>query len=68
MDLLLGSFADAHLPDFSKAQLDAYESLMTENDPDLYNWITGIEPVPEEQDSDVMRWLCQHQFAKQREG
>ncbi|MDX2027333.1 MAG: succinate dehydrogenase assembly factor 2 [Alphaproteobacteria bacterium] len=63
MDLLLGSFADVHLHGFTPEQLDDYEKLLTESDPDLYNWITGAEPVPAAQDSDVMRLLCAHRFA-----
>lgn len=63
MDLLLGSFADAHLHAFTTEQLDTYEALLSESDPDLYNWITGIEPVPATQGSDVMQLLCAHRFA-----
>jgi antitoxin CptB len=64
MDLLLGSFADVHLPVFTNAQIDLYEALLIENDPDLYNWITGSEPLPAEHDNEVMRLLCAHQYAK----
>ena len=63
IDLLLGSFADAHLDGFSAAELGQYEALLSESDPDLYNWITGSEAVPKDKDSDVMRKLCAHQFA-----
>lgn len=48
MDLLLGSFAKKHVPDFSDQELDEFEELLTHNDPDLYNWITGKEEAPEE--------------------
>ena len=41
IDLLLGTFADRHLADFSDEQLAAYEALMLESDPDLFEWITG---------------------------
>jgi antitoxin CptB len=63
MDLLLGSFADAHVRNFSKDQLDQFEAVMEHPDPDLYNWITGKETVPEEHNSDVMQKLCAHSFA-----
>ena len=62
MDLLLGSFADAHLEGFAPDELSQYEAIMEESDPDLYNWITGAEAVPKDKDSDVMRKLCAHQF------
>jgi antitoxin CptB len=46
MDLILGRFADAHVSAFNERQLEQYEQILTCNDPDLYNWITGQEPVP----------------------
>ena len=57
MDLLLGRFADANLPQFTEAQLDMYEELLTCNDPDLYSWISGAAQVPAEQDNEVLRLL-----------
>ncbi len=62
MDLLMGSFADAHVPGFDQAQLDRYEALLELSDPDLYNWMTGREPVPAEHDTDVMRLLAMFKF------
>ncbi len=57
-DLLLGAFARAHLPSFSAAQLAAYEKLLDSGqDPQIYAWAVGIDPVPPEYDSDVMRLL-----------
>ncbi len=41
MDLILGRFADAHVPGFSDDELDQFEALLGESDPDLYDWITG---------------------------
>lgn len=57
MDLIMGRFADEYLPTFTHEQLIEYETLLTENDPDLYNWITGREDVPEESRSFVMDLL-----------
>lgn len=48
MDLLLGGFAEKHLSDFNPDQLDEYDQLLEYSDPDLYNWMTGREPPPEE--------------------
>jgi antitoxin CptB len=47
MDHLLGKFADAHLDDLPEDLLNAYDVLLEESDPDLYNWITGREPPPD---------------------
>jgi len=47
-DLLLGRFAEAHLPGFDAAQLDGFEALLTEADPDIYDWVTGrLAPPPD---------------------
>ncbi len=47
MDLILGRWSDAHLADLPADRLDAYEALLAENDPELYDWITGRAPTPE---------------------
>lgn len=41
MDLILGAFADGPLADLSEPMLADYEVLMSENDQDLYLWITA---------------------------
>jgi antitoxin CptB len=46
MDLILGRFADSYLGGFSPAELDQYEEILTQSDPDLYDWITGRAPPP----------------------
>lgn len=54
IDLLLGSFAEAHLPQFNESQLAAYDRFLNNSDPDIFNWITGQEPVPPAEDNDVV--------------
>ena len=56
-DILLGGFAAIHVNDLSESQLDHMEALLDENDNDLYNWITGKEPVPAGFDDDLIAWL-----------
>jgi antitoxin CptB len=46
MDLLLGRFADAELTALSDGEIDLYETLLFEDDQDLYAWITGERPWP----------------------
>ena len=57
MDMFLGGFADCHLLGFSAPQLDRFEALLQNSDPDLYGWITGRDSVPADLDHDVMRLL-----------
>jgi len=62
MDLLLGSFANQHVPDFDASDLAIFEQLLEENDPNLYNWISGREEAPANVVSDVFKKLCAHKY------
>lgn len=57
IDLLLGRFAEAHLPQFDAQQLALYERFLNNSDPDIYNWIAKTEPVPPAEDNAVVRLL-----------
>lgn len=46
MDLILGPYADAHLDAMSTAEMEDYDRLLSENDQDLYLWVTGAQPCP----------------------
>jgi len=56
-DLLVGSFADRHLPNFGQEQLEQFERLLSENDPDIYEWMIGRLPIPPEHDNPVTNLL-----------
>ena len=47
MDLLLGNFVDARIEAMTDAEIDHLEELMSEEDQDLYRWISGGEPAPD---------------------
>lgn len=47
MDIILGRFARNFIPTCSDTDVAIYENLLKENDPDLYNWISKREEVPE---------------------
>ena len=57
MDMLLGKFAEQHLEGFSDIQLDRFEAILAEIDPDIYNWLSGREPIPDDLQNDVMEML-----------
>jgi antitoxin CptB len=61
-DLLLGSFAEQHLPALSDAELDQYEELLANSDGPIMDWITGRVPPPPDQDSDVLRLLMNFRY------
>jgi antitoxin CptB len=47
MDILLMRYADARLAAMDADALDAYEALLSENDQDLYLWISGQAKAPD---------------------
>lgn len=53
-DTILGQFADTRLAALDDRQLDQYEALIENSDPDLFMWISGRKPVPAEWDNEVM--------------
>lgn len=61
-DLILGSFADAHVGGFDAAQLARYAALLEEEDPDIYAWLTGGAPAPERVRSDVLDLLMNFSY------
>ena len=48
MDIIMGNFAAEHVPDMNEEELAEYDQLLCNNDPDLYNWITGKETPPDD--------------------
>ena len=47
MDIILMRFSEETLEDLSPEELDLYDALLSENDQELYAWVTGQTPVPE---------------------
>lgn len=47
MDIILSRYADDRLLDLTAPQLDIYEALLSENDQDLYQWVTGQVSAPD---------------------
>jgi antitoxin CptB len=56
-DLMFGAFADAHLDRLDAAQLDRFEALLAVPDWQVYDWLTGSGPPPNEFDTDVFQLL-----------
>lgn len=47
MDLILDRFARANLDAMNEAEMDVYDALLSENDHDIYQWVTGQVAAPE---------------------
>lgn len=61
-DLILGSFAEAHLAGFGDAQLDRFEALLDMPDAELFDWINGWTAPPPEHDHEVTRLLLAFRY------
>ncbi|WP_397544717.1 succinate dehydrogenase assembly factor 2 [Roseovarius salis] len=46
MDIILARFAEACLHGLDADSLDSYDALLSENDQDLYQWVTGQATPP----------------------
>lgn len=62
MDLIMGSFARENVPIFTEDELDQYDEILQENDPNLYNWITGKDEAPANVISPVFEKLKKHKL------
>jgi antitoxin CptB len=57
MDLIMGRFADAHLPAMSEAELAEFERLLGVPDPQIFAWIIGGQAPPPEFDTALLARL-----------
>jgi len=46
MDIILGRYAGARLAHLDAPALDLFDALLSENDQDLYQWVTGQSAPP----------------------
>jgi antitoxin CptB len=46
MDIILGRYAGARLGAMDAGALDLFDALLSENDQDLYQWVTGQSAPP----------------------
>jgi antitoxin CptB len=58
MDLVMGRFADAHLPTMNDDELAEFERLLDVPDPQALAWIIGGEHPPREFDTPFFARLC----------
>ena len=63
MDLILGNFARKYVPRFNEEELEQFDEILCESDPDLYNWCTGKEKLPANKLNGVFEKLIQFKLA-----
>ena len=57
VDLLLGTWASENVATLTKEECDAYEHILNCETIDIFNFITGKDPVPPRLDTPVMKRL-----------
>lgn len=57
LDLVLGRFADKYMGSLTPQQLDRYEALIDQSDPDIYRWVNGSEQPSAIHDNDVLELI-----------
>jgi len=60
-DILLGTFAHAHLSDLDDEGLEQFETLLEAGDPNIFAWIRGDDTPPPELDTPVLARIAQFQ-------
>ena len=48
MDLLVGLWAERRLPQMAEPELAACSAVLDQENPDLFKWLTGQEPAPDD--------------------
>lgn len=66
MDQILGSFANKYIPSFTVEELDLYEQLLENSDPEMYDWICGRVDVPANKNSVILEKLLTYDYASER--
>jgi len=57
MDIMLGDWAAANLKNLKGPELQQFQKVIDMENPDLYRWLTGQDPLPDENDNAVLRML-----------
>ncbi len=61
MDIVYGRFADAQIAVLSDAELDLYERLLELPDQQVFEWVSGAQPLPADYNTPLFRRLCDFQ-------
>ncbi|MEL6323304.1 MAG: succinate dehydrogenase assembly factor 2 [Pseudomonadota bacterium] len=63
MDLLMGSFADAHIGDLDDNSLAEFERLLSLPDWEVYAWLVGQKSVPDNHKGPVLDQLIAFRYS-----
>ena len=62
MDLLMGSFADAHIEGMSEDELSEFERLLATPDWEVYAWMVGQKNVPKNFQSPLLTRMMEFRY------
>ena len=62
MDLLMGSFADAHLADLNDDDVSEFERLLSTPDWEVYAWLIGQKQVPSNYESALLTQMMEFRY------
>jgi antitoxin CptB len=65
-DLILGRFADAHLAALDESELAQFDRLLEAPTRDIVSWVMGEFAPPPEDDTPLLRRLCEFYALKDR--
>ena len=57
LDLVLGQFSEKYLRTMSENDIDLFEAIINENEHDIYAWLAGREPAPEQHKNHIMNMI-----------
>ncbi len=66
MDQIMGSFANDYVPNFSVEELDLFEEVLQNSDPELYDWICKREDIPANKANSILDQLLKYDYATKR--
>lgn len=60
LDLILLPFIDNRLDNLTEEQFDAFESLLSNSDPELYAWLMGTEKPADREQLSIVEFIQRH--------
>jgi antitoxin CptB len=57
-DMIIGQFAIENLQVMTSKELDQFEALLQESDPDLMSWVSGLVVPPEKHMNSIFKRIC----------
>lgn len=62
MDIVVGTFVQDRIAQSDEAELQELERILDIPDQDLLAWLTGAQPVPDDQQSPLLREMLSARF------